>query len=53
MEVIIASFLDAAATVDVLSGSNNEVKLVEIRTIHFARLKSLFKKINKLDRNYS
>ena len=27
MEVIIASFLDAVATVDVLSGSNNEVNL--------------------------
>ena len=33
-------FMDAVATVDALSGSNNEVKLVEIRTIHFARLKS-------------
>ena len=46
---------DAVATVDVLIASNNEVKLVNTRTVHFAWLKSLFcfKRINKLDRNYS
>ena len=46
---------DAVATVDVLIASNNEVKLVNTRTVHFARLKSsfCFKRINKLDRDYS
>ena len=55
MEVIIVSFLNAVATVDVLSGRNTDVKLEETRTIHFARLRSspCFEKINKLDRNYS
>ena len=32
------SFLDAVATVDVLTESNTDLKLVE--TVHFARLKS-------------
>ena len=47
------TFLDAVATVDVLTGSNNDVKLVETRTVHFARLKmpSCFERINKLDRD--
>ena len=56
VEVIIVIFLkDAVATVDVLIASNNEVKLVDTRTVHFARLKSLlrFKRINKLDHDYS
>ena len=46
---------DAVATLDVLIASNNEVKLVNTRTVHFARLKSsfCFKRINKLDRDYS
>ena len=33
-------FFDRAATVNVLTVSNNDVKLVEIRTVHCARLKS-------------
>ena len=56
VKVIIATFLDAIPTVDVLTASNNEVKLVESGTVHFARLKSLsrFEKINPtLDCDYS
>ena len=47
------TFLDAVATVDVLTGSNDDVKLVETRTVHFARLKisTCFERINKLDRD--
>lgn len=33
-------FFDRVATVNVLTVSDNDVKLVEIRTIHCARLKS-------------
>ena len=29
-------FLDAVATVDVLTASNNDVNLVETQTVHFA-----------------
>ena len=55
MEVIIVSSMDAAATKDVHSVSNNDVKLVETRTEHFARLKSSsrFDRINKLVCDYS
>ena len=38
MEVIIVTFLEAVASVDVLTACNNEVKLSETRTVHFARL---------------
>ena len=53
--MIIFFLLDAAATVDVLTASNDDVKLVEARTVHFSSLKlsSPFEKINKLDRDYS
>ena len=37
-EVIIVSFLHAVGTADVLATSNTDVKLVETRTEHFARL---------------
>ena len=36
VEVVIASSMDAVATEDVHSVSNNDVKLVETRTEHFA-----------------
>ena len=37
VEVIIVYFLDAVATVEVLTAaSNDDVKLVETRTVHFA-----------------
>ena len=55
VEVIIVTFLVAIPTVDVLTASNNEVKLVESQTVYFARLKSSsrFEKINpKLDCDY-
>ena len=54
VEVIIVTFLDVLATVDVLTARNNDVKLAETRTVHFARLKSsfCFGKINKFDRDF-
>ena len=53
MEVIVVTFLDVLATVDVLTARNNDVKLAETRTVHFVRLKSsfCFGKINKFDRH--
>ena len=40
MVVDMVTFLDALATVDVpVSASNNDVDLVETRTVHFARPK--------------
>ena len=54
---IIVSFLDVVETVDVLIAIKDGVKTskFEIRTVHFARVKSsyLFDGINKLDRDYS
>ena len=40
----------AVATVGVLTASNNDIKLVETRNVHFAQIKSLirFEGINKL-----
>ena len=38
-EVIIFTFLDRVATVDVLTASNTGVKVVGTRTVHFAGLK--------------
>ena len=48
-------FLDPVAAVDVLTASKNDEKLVETRTVHFARLKSSSRseRISKLDRDYS
>ena len=34
MEVIIVTFLDTVAIVDVLTANNNDVKLVGTRTVH-------------------
>ena len=50
--MIIVTFLDAVATVDILRASDSDLKLVETRTVHFSRLKSLFRfeQMNKLDR---
>ena len=44
------SFLYAVAAVGVLTASNNDIKLVETRNVHFAQIKSLirFEGINKL-----
>ena len=36
VEVTIVTFLDAVATIDVLTASNNDVKLGESRTVHLA-----------------
>ena len=36
MEVIIVTFLDTVAIVDVLTANNNDEKLVETRTVHLA-----------------
>ena len=51
--MIIVTFLDVLATVNVLTARNNDLKLPETRTVHFARLKSSFRfgKINKFDRD--
>ena len=38
VEVIIVTLLDAVATADVLKADNNDVELVETRSVHFARL---------------
>ena len=38
MEVIIVTFLEEVATVDVLTANNNDVSLVKTRTVQFARL---------------
>ena len=43
VEVIIVTFLDAVATVDVLTASKNDVTHVETRTVHFSRPKSSFR----------
>ena len=50
VEVIITTFLYAVLTVRVLTARNNDMKLVETRTVHFARIKSSFsfEGINKL-----
>ena len=40
VEVIIFTFLDRVATVDVPTASNTGVKVVGTRTVHFAGLKS-------------
>ena len=54
VEVIIVTFLDVSATVDVLTARNNDLKLPETRTVRFARLKLsfCFGKINKFDPDF-
>ena len=53
--MIIVTFLDAVATVDIPRTSHSDVKLVETRNVHFSRLKSLFRfeQMHKLDHYYS
>ena len=48
-------FFEALAIVNVLTASNNDVKLAETRTTHFERRKSCscFEKMNKTDCDYS
>ena len=55
VDVIVVIFFNAVGTVDVLTASNDDVKLVETWTVYFANVKLpyRFEKINKLDRNYS
>ena len=36
VEAIIVTFLDAVITADILTSSNNDVKICETRTVHFA-----------------
>ena len=38
LEVITVTFLDEVATAHVLTASNNDVKLIETRPVHFAWL---------------
>ena len=42
VQVIIITFLYAVVTVRVLTASNNDIKLVETWTVHFARIKLSF-----------
>ena len=49
--MIIASFLDAITTVDVLTASNTDITLAETRTTILQKSSSCFERINKLDRN--
>ena len=46
-------FFNAVAAVDAITATNNDEKLVETRTVYFAKLKSSsrFERINKLDRD--
>ena len=49
--MIIASFLDAITTVDVLTASNTDITLAETRTTILQKSSSCFERINKLDRH--
>ena len=53
LEVIIATFMDAVTTVDVLTTRNNDVKLIETLLLHDQKSSSCFERINKLDRDTS
>ena len=55
VDVIVVIFFIATGTVDVLTPSNNDVKLVETWTVYFANVKLpyRFERINKIDRDYS
>ena len=53
LEVIIATFMDAVTTVDVLTTRNNDVKLIETLLLNDLKSSSCFERINKLDRDYS
>ena len=53
LEVIIATFMDAVTTVDVLTTRNNDVRLIETLLLHDQKSSSCFERINKLDRDTS
>ena len=53
LEVIIATFMDAVTTVDVLTTRNNDVRLIETLLLHDQKSSSCFERINKLDRDIS
>ena len=53
LEVIIATFMDAVTTVDVLTTRNNDVRLIETLLLHDQKSSSCFDRINKLDRDTS
>ena len=49
LEVIIATFMDALTTVDILTTRNNDVRLIETLLLHDQKSSSCFERINKLD----
>ena len=53
LEVIIATFMDAVTTEDVLTTRNNDVRLIETLLLHDQKSSSCFERINKLDRDTS
>ena len=53
LEVIIATFMDAVTTVDILTTRNNDVRLIETLLLHDQKSSSCFERINKLDRDIS
>ena len=53
LEVIIATFMDAVTTVDVLTTRNNDVRIIETLLLHDQKSSSCFERINKLDRDTS
>ena len=53
LKVIIATFMDAVTTVDVLTTRNNDVRLIETLLLHDQKSSSCFERINKLDRDIS
>ena len=53
LEVIIATFMEAVTTVDVLTTRNNDVRLIETLLLHDQKSSSCFERINKLDRDTS
>ena len=52
VEMITSTFLDAVATVDVLTASNNDVDFVEAGNRVFC-MDRRFERINKVDRDFS
>ena len=53
--MIIVVLFNGVTTADALPASNNDVKRVETKTVHFEKLKLSyrFERINKLDRDHS
>ena len=46
LEVIIATFMDALTTVDILTTRNNDVRLIETLLLHDQKSSSCFERIN-------